>query len=117
MVNLSDNHLDIDDCIVLTRSVANRGSKGHFRQLVLKTQRPELSHDSLIKLYEISSSLAVGFSAEKLNVVEDTKSELIFNRNSDENDIARMRTAFTDMVNANKLVAAGEISYKKTVVF
>jgi hypothetical protein len=115
MVNLSDNHMDLESCNSLVRAVANRGSKGYFRRLYIKTQQPVLAHEHLIKLYETTSSLAVGFSADNLYAVEETKTELVFNKNSEEEDIQRMRDAFADMVKDNKLVAAGEIAYKKTV--
>lgn len=117
MINLSDNHLDLEACTSLVRAVANRGSKGYFRQLYLKTQCPVLSHEHLLHLYETSSTLAVGFSADNIHAIEETKTELVFNKNSDEGDIQRMRDAFADMVNDNKLVSAGEIAYKKNVLF
>lgn len=117
MVNLSDNLIGLEGCIGLIRSVANRGSRGYFRLLYLKTQKPLLTHEQLLKLYETASSLAVGFSADNLNAIEETKSELILNKHSEDGDIKRLRDVFREMVKDNKLVAAGEISYKKTVLF
>lgn len=116
-MNLSDNRLDVYSCVSLVRAVANRGSKGYFRRLYLKTQKPILTHEELLGLYETTVSLKVGFSADNLNVVQETKTELLFNNDINADEIERMRNAFVDMVKENKLVAAGEISYIKTVYF
>ena len=115
--NLSNNLLDADSCLSVLRGVGNRGAKGFLRRVYMKAQQPELKKAELLDLYSAAAGLAVGFSADQLDVVDETKAELQFNKDADDSDMKRMRKVFSVLAEENKLAEAGETGYKKMVYF
>ncbi len=115
--DLSNNLFDVEACLSILRGVGNRGAKGFLRRIYLKTQQPELKKAELLDLYSAAAGLAVGFSADHLDVVDETKAELQFNKDADESDMKRMRKVFSILAEENKLAEAGETGYKKMVYF